>query len=88
MPVLPPTKLIGVKNHNNQYIQFFSTFKIVSIERKRRAAEARRFRRIIDIQAVNVVSHLLNKLGAIESLGSVESTFVMSEVKHNDSIPI
>ena len=31
---------------------------------------------------------LLNKLGAIESLGSVESTFVMSEVKHNYSIPI
>jgi len=34
------------------------------------------------------VSHLLNKLGAIESLGSVESIFVMSEVKHNYSIPI
>ena len=26
---------------------------------------------------------LINKLGAIESLGSVESMFVMSEVKHN-----
>ncbi len=31
---------------------------------------------------------VLNKLGAIESLGSLESTFVMSEVKHTYGINI
>ena len=31
---------------------------------------------------------LLNKLGTIESLGSVESTFVMSQIKHDYSIPL
>ncbi len=30
---------------------------------------------------------LLNKLGAFEALGSVESTFVMSELKHDYSLP-
>ena len=30
---------------------------------------------------------LLNRLGAFEALGSVESTFVMSEVKHDYSLP-
>lgn len=34
-----------------------------------------------DMKAYN--EFLINKLGAIESLGSVESMFVMSEVKHN-----
>ena len=34
-----------------------------------------------DMKAYNEC--LINKLGAIESLGSVESMFVMSEVKHN-----
>ena len=34
-----------------------------------------------DMKAYN--EFLMNKLGAIESLGSVESMFVMSEVKHN-----
>jgi Lrp/AsnC family leucine-responsive transcriptional regulator len=31
---------------------------------------------------------VLNKLGTIESLGSIESTFVMSEIKHNYGIYI
>lgn len=30
---------------------------------------------------------LLNRLGAFEALGSIESTFVMSEVKHDYSLP-
>ena len=30
---------------------------------------------------------LLNKLGAFEGLGSVESTFVMSELKHDYCLP-
>lgn len=34
-----------------------------------------------DMKAYN--DFLINKLGAIDSLGSVESMFVMSEVKHN-----
>ena len=34
-----------------------------------------------DMKAYN--EFLINKLGTIESLGSVESMFVMSEVKHN-----
>lgn len=31
---------------------------------------------------------ILNKLGAIDSVSSIESTFVMAEMKHNYSIPI
>ncbi len=31
---------------------------------------------------------LLNKLGAFESLGSIESTFVMFEAKNNPAIPL
>lgn len=31
---------------------------------------------------------ILNKLGVIENVGSIESTFVMSEVKHNNGIYI
>ena len=33
-------------------------------------------------------SFLMNQLGTIDSLGSVESSFVMSEVKHEYSIPL
>lgn len=31
---------------------------------------------------------LMNKLGTIDALGSVESTFVMSQIKHMHSIPL
>lgn len=31
---------------------------------------------------------LMNTLGTIDSLGSVESTFVMSQIKHDHSIPL
>ncbi|MDE7151937.1 MAG: Lrp/AsnC ligand binding domain-containing protein, partial [Candidatus Amulumruptor sp.] len=30
---------------------------------------------------------LLNKLGAFKELGAIESTFVMSELKHNYHLP-
>ena len=46
---------------------------------------------LLKIHALNMKHYqefLLNVLGTIDSLGSIESTFVMDEVKHNYGIHI
>lgn len=46
---------------------------------------------LLKIHASSMESYrrfLMNELGTIDSLGSVESTFVMSEIKHEYSIPL
>ena len=49
------------------------------------------FDSLLKVQVRSMVEYrefLLDKLGTIDSLGSVESTFVMSQIKHDSSIAL
>ena len=46
---------------------------------------------ILKVRAASMAEYrdfLLNKLGAIDSVGTIESAFVMTEIKNDNTLPI